>query len=292
MFPSFDQRFVLHLLDKDGKAMAKREHFPASGSGLAENLNIHHLGKNELTNIDGIIPLTTNMAVQLASMNLDEHFQIPPPGDYRLEVEARLFRIGEDGHLIPTTLPPAAAELKVIDQPSEMTFYLKQLEQQKRLFWGPALNSLRVGVANRPDNRVRGKAAEIEIFLQNLGTNAIRNLRQPRLEEQFDLSLFDPNGMEVAKTAVGKQRGLALTVAESTAGGILGNFVRPRGFRSVFLSGKDAAEIGSIRLNELYEMNAAGKYRLMYQQRFIQFDFTNKPTGLTMPAVLVPLEIP
>jgi len=298
MLPTFDRRFALRLLDKDGKAMAKKEYFQKSGEGLPDNLDIHHLGKSELTNIDGIIPLTTNMAVQLASINLDEHFQMPPPGDYRLEVEERLFQIGDDGHLIPTTLPPVVSDLKVIDQPSEMTFYLKHLEQQKKLYWGPALSLLRVGVANSTDNYTRGRTAEIEIFLENLGTNQIRNLRLPRLEEQFDISLFGTNGMEVAKTALGKQRGLPLTITNSASGGIedvaramFGNVRRPRGFRPVFLSGKDVTEIGSVNLNELFEINSPGKYRLTYQQRFIQSDSTNKPTGLTMPTVIIPLDI-
>jgi len=298
MLPTFDRRFALRLLDKDGKAMAKKEYFQKSGEGLPDNLDIHHLGKSELTNIDGIIPLTTNMAVQLASINLDEHFQMPPPGDYRLKVEERLFQIGDDGHLIPTTLPPVVSDLKVIDQPSEMTFYLKHLEQQKKLYWGPALSLLRVGVANSTDNYTRGRTAEIEIFLENLGTNQIRNLRLPRLEEQFDISLFGTNGMEVAKTAMGKQRGLPLTITNSASGGIedvaramFGNVRRPRGFRPVFLSGKDVTEIGSVNLNELFEINSPGKYRLTYQQRFIQSDSTNKPTGLTMPTVIIPLDI-
>jgi hypothetical protein len=298
MLPTFDRRFALRLLDKDGKAVAKREYLQKSGEGLPDNLNLHHLGKNELTNLDGIIPLTTNMAVQLASINLDEHFQMPPPGDYRLEVEERLFQIGDDGHLIPTALPPVMSDLKVIDQPSEMTFYLKHLEQQKKLYWGPALSSLRVGAANGTDNHTSGRTAKIEIFLENLGTNDIRNLRLPRLEEQFDISLFDTNGMEVAKTALGKQRGLPLTITNSSSGGIgdisraiFGDVRRPRGFRPVFLSGKDATEIGSVNLNELFEINSPGKYCLTYQQRFIQSDSTNKPTGLTMPMVIVPLDI-
>jgi hypothetical protein len=298
MLPTFDRRFVLRLLDKDGKAMPRREYFQKSGERLAANLDIHHLGKNELTNIDGIIPLPTNMAVQLASINLDEHFQMPPPGDYRLEVEARLFQIGDDGHLIPTSLPPVVSDLKVIDQPSQMTFYLKLLEQQKKLYWGPALGLLRAGVANRADNHTSGRAAQIEIFLENLGTNDIRNLRLPRLEEQFDISLFDTNGMAVAKTALGKQRGLPLTMANSTSGGIenvakaiFGNVRRPGVFRPVFLSGKDVAEISRVDLNELFEINSPGKYRLTYQQRFIQSDSTNKLTGLTMPTVIVPLDI-
>jgi len=298
MLPTFDRRFALRLLDKDGKAVAKREYFQKSGEGLADNLDIHHLGKNELTNIDGIIPLTTNMAVQLASIKLDEHFQMPPPGDYRLEVEEKLFQIGDDGHLIPTTLPPVVSDLKVIDQPSEMTFYLKHLEQQKKLYWGPALSLLRIGVANSTVNHTSGRTAEIEIFLENLGTNDIRNLRLPRLEEQFDISLFDTNGMEVAKTALGKQRGLPLAITNSSSDGIedvaraiFGNVRRPRGFRPVFLSGKDVTEIGSVNLNELFEINSPGKYRMTYQQRFIQSDSTNKPTGLTMPTVIVPLDI-
>jgi hypothetical protein len=160
------------------------------------------------------------------------------------------------------------------------------------------LSLLRVGVANSTDNHTSGRTAEIEIFLENLGTNDIRNLRLPRLEEQFDISLFDTNGIEVVKTDLGKQRGLPLTITNSSSDGIgnvarviFGNVRRPRGFRPVFLSGKDVTEIGSVNLNELFEINSPGKYRLTYQQRFIQSDSTNKPIGLTMPTVIVPLDI-
>jgi hypothetical protein len=304
MLPSVEGRFALRFLDNERKAVPLIESSQKSGKALADNLNIHHLGKMELACIDGIVPLTTNMAVQLADVNLDQHVRMPPPGDYRLEVQERLFQIAEDGRLIPISLPPVIANVKVLDQPSEMTFYLKQLVQQGKLFWGPALNSLRIGVTydlNRPRG---GNAVLVEVFLENLSTNDVRNLRLPRLEEQFDISLSDATGTEVPKTALGNQRGLPLTTQSATSGGAsdfsralgtlfgVGSPRRSSGFRPVFLSARDATSIGSFNLNEFFDVKSPGKYRLTYQQRLYQFGATNKLTGLTMPMVVVPIEIP
>lgn len=135
MLPREESRFVLHLYDQTNKEIAQREYYEKSGQGMATNVNIHHLGKNELTNIDGIIAFTTNGTVRIAALNLDQHYQLPTPGDYRLEVGLRLFKIAGDGQLIPFEFPAVATTLHIIDQASEMTFYLNGLQQQGKLAW-------------------------------------------------------------------------------------------------------------------------------------------------------------
>lgn len=298
MLSKDESRYSLRLIDKDGKEIAKTENFQKSGQPLPGDLNIHHLGKNELTNIDGIMPFSTNALVRIASLKLDDHFRLPPPGEYRLEITPRLFKIANDGQLLPFEFPPISAALQIIDQPSEMVFYLNDLQKQGKLVWGSELNSLRVGVVHDLGSRTGNKGIEIEAFLQNLGTNDFRNLRLPRPEEQFEVSLVDSNGKEVPKTALGKQKGQPLTLGNQTSQGTLpeeltgfGHVRHSRGFRPVFLSAKDAADCGRFNLNDLFEVKSPGKYRLIYQQRLYQFDPQSKLKGITLLAVTVPLEI-
>ena len=303
MLPNAESLFTMRLIDKEGKALPKLDYAQKSESALASNLNIHHLGKAEVACIGGIIPVKANVAIQLAAVNLDRHYRMPPPGDYRVEMQVRLFQIAEDGRLVPICLPPVLADFTVIDQPSEMTFYLKELVQRGRLIWGPVLNSLRVGVAHDLYKPGRGNGAGIAVYLENCGTNAVRNLRLPRVEEQFAVSLVDATGAEVPKTVLGKQRGLPLTI-EAAAGGPkdfsramgtwlgIGDPRRSRGFRPVFLSPQETTAIANFDLKQLFEVRTPGKYRLTYQQRLCQNDSTNKLTGLTMPIVVVPIEMP
>ena len=303
MLPKDEYRYSLRLINKDGKEIAKTENFKKTGQPLPGDLNVHHLGKNELTNIDGIIPFSTNALVRIASLKLDEHFHLPPPGEYRLEITSQLFTIANDGQLLPFKFLPISAALQIIDQPSGMVFYLNDLQKQGKLVWGAEMNSLRVGVAHDLGSRTGNKGIGIEVFLQNLGTNDFRNLRLPRLEEQFEVSLVDSNGKEVPKTALGKQKGQPLTLGNQTSKGTsivvemlkeltgFGHVQHSRGFRPVFLPAKDAADCGRFNLNDLFEVKSPGKYRLTYQQRLYQFDPQSTLKGITMPEVTVPLEI-
>jgi hypothetical protein len=195
------------------------------------------------------------------------------------------------------------ANLAVIEQPSEMGFYVKQLAQQGKLRWGRALDLLRIGVMHDTRRSRNGKRAEITVFLENLGTNADRNLRLPPVEEQFDISLVDATGAEVSKTALGRRRGLPLNIPNASSGGaedltrtlraLLGFDTprRRRGFRPVLLSAGDAAEIGRFDLGELFVLEPPGTYRLTFTQRFYRLGLTNSLSGVTMPSVSLPLDI-
>jgi hypothetical protein len=305
MLPRDDARFSLRLYDKNNQEIAKQENIQKSGQTLPDNLSIHHLGKNELTSIDGIISLSTNSTARIASLKLDEHFQLPPSGEYRLEIVATLFRIADDGRLIPFEFPPVSTVIQIIDQPSEMVYYLNDLQRQGKLVWGSELNSLRIGVAYGLDERSQNIANQIEIFLQNFSTNDFRNLnlRLPDPNEQFDVSLYDTSGKEVPKTALGRQQGQPLSLDGQNSRkppGFMddikaffgtGNVRRIRGFRPVFLPPKDAIEYGRFNLNDYFEIKSVGKYRLIYQQRFYQWNTNSTPTSITMPMVTLPLEI-
>lgn len=304
MLPNTENRIAFRLLDREDRPLALSPNFQKTEKPLPENLSIHHMGKEELANVDGVIPLMTNMGARIGIFKLDKYFHMPPPGDYRLEVQASLFQIAADGLLVPVNFPLVTADMKVIDQPTEMVFYLRDLKRQHKLFWGTISNSLRVGVAYDLTKGLYGKGNVIEIFLENTSTNATPMLRLPLLEEQYDISLIDANGTEVSKTALGKQRGRPLTIVRNATPAVLEQFgrlaraylglVNPRRsrvLRPVMLSARDAVGLGSINLNEIFEIKSPGKYRLTYQQRLLQLGPTNNPVGITMPIVVVPIEI-
>jgi hypothetical protein len=304
MLPVEAARFSLHLYDTNNKEVAKREYSEKSGQALPNNLNIHRLGKNELSNIDGVISFSINSTARIASLNLDEHFQLPPPGEYRLKIVARLFKVADDGRLMPFEFPPISTMLQIINQPSEMIFYLNDLQRQRKLTWGAELNFLRIGVAHGLNERSPSEANPIEIYLQNSSTNDFHNwnLRLPNPNEQFDISLYDSSGNEVPKTALGKQHGQSLSLDGQNPAKtpsvmddinpilVNGNIRRNRMMEPVFVSVKDATECGRFNLNDYFEIKSPGNYKLTYQQRFYRWNTNSTLTGITMPTVTVPLE--
>ena len=281
MLPSMENRFAFSLFDTNGKAVETRMSFKPRGRALPDDLNIHHLGDRETACIDGEMPLTTNQAVQLADVKLDKYFQIPPPGDYTLVVEARMFEIAGNGSLIPINFPPVKESFRVSEQPSETTFYLRKLEREGKLKWSTAKNSLRVGVTNDHVRMMTGSQNVVEVFLQYTTTNADQALRLPRIQEAFDLTLTDPNGASVPLTPVGEQRGLPL----DEGGGAKSLMI--------FLHPGEAKNIERINLNEMFDIAAKppGEYHLTFIQRLYHSDPTNGMSGLIMPMVVLPMAI-
>jgi hypothetical protein len=301
MLPKAEGRFLLRLYDSTNQEVAKKEWTQKSGEALATNLNIHHLGKSELEQIDGIIAFRTNSTACTASLNLDEHFQRLPPGDYRLEVILRMFKIATDGRLIPFEFPPLSTPIKIIDQPSDMAFYLDDLQRQGKLTWGAERYGLRIGVAHGMKWMRIEDANQIEIFLLNSSTNDFHNwnLRFPDPKEQFDVTLYDAGGKEVPKTALGKQQGQPLSLDGQKPGrtGGLMNEVFGNDYRNgvqirpVFVSAKDATECERFDLNDYFKITTPGKYRLTYQERLYRWNTNSILTGVILPTVAVPLDI-
>lgn len=305
MRPKQPYLFSLRLYDSAGKEVATKDSIKNSSQPLPDGLNLHHLGKNELSYIDGVLPLFSNAPVRLTAVRLDECLRLPPPGDYRLEVTERMFKIVADGRLVPVEFPPISTPIKIIDQPSEMVFYLNDLERQGKLTWGAESNGLRIGVAHGMKFTRIQDANQIEVFLQNTSTNDYRNwnLRFPSPNEQFDVTLYDASGKEVPKTALGKQQGQPLSLdsqiprkapslMDKIKGLLGGSNVRPgRMLRPVFVSAKDATDCGRFNLNDYFEIKIPGKYRLTYQQRFYRSNTNSMFTGVIMPMVNVPLDI-
>jgi hypothetical protein len=259
-------------------------------------LNIHHLGKNEVEQIGGILSFPTNATARIASLNLDQHFQLPPPGDYRLQVVERLYQIAEDGQLVPFEFPPISTAIKIIDQPSEIVFYLNNQQRQGKLVWGPERYGLRIGVAHGMNGGWGKGANPIEIYLQNTSTNDYRNwsLRQPKAEEQFDVTLYDASQKEVPKTGLGKQQGQPLSLDGQnprTSQGLFDDRNNFRRLRPIFNRVNDATDCGRFNLNDYFEIKTPGQYRLTYQQRFYRMNTNSILSGVIMPMVTVPLDI-
>jgi hypothetical protein len=298
MLPREEARYSLHLFDQTNHEVARQEWTGKQNQPLTTNLNIHHLGKNEVAQIDGIIPFQTNSTFRFAALNLDQHFLLPPPGDYHLEVVERLYRIAPDGQLIPVEFPPITTAITIVDQPSEMCFYLNALQQQGKLAWGAERNSLRVGVAHGLGGNLSKTDNLIEIFVQNTSTNDCRNLRLrlPKPEERFDMMLYDASGKEVSKTELGKKQGTPLSLDGKDIRGNLGlfgsyNHQDFQELRSIFFTSKDATECGRFNLNDYFEIKAAGQYQLTYQQHFYQWNTNGILTGVIQPKVTVLLTV-
>jgi hypothetical protein len=129
------------------------------------------------------------------------------------------------------------------------------------------------------------------------------SLAEQRWVSSSERHSFDSTGAEVPKTSLGKQRGLPLTIPDAGSSGAgelsrtikglmgVGDPLRSRRLRPVFVSAKDATELSRFGLNELFDIKSPGQYRLTYQQRIYQLDPTNKLTGLTLPLVVAPVEV-
>lgn len=288
MLPREPFRYRLRLLDRSGKQVPGREPGKATGAALPTNLDIHHLGRKEIGYIDGVAPLATNAPFRLATLKLMEHFVLNAPGDYRLEIEPRLFRIAEDGRLQPFALPPLTARLTIAAQPSEMTFFLESLHRQGRLVWGQPQNQLRIGLLH--DRRFTSPRTfeNITVFLANQGTNDLLNLRLPAPEESFEVTLFDASGREVGRTPLGRRQGQPLSLDDGRRFGIFRNYRR---FRPLFVRGADACQCLSFELRDYFKITKPGKYRLTYQQRLWQPLGQGQVKGVVLPMVMLPVEI-
>ena len=299
ILPEESTRYSLHLYDQTNKEVPLGP-WVSTGQPLATGLNIHHLGKNELAHIDGIISFLTNSTVRIASLNLDQLYPSLRPGNYRLEIVARMFKIANDGQLLPFEFPSISAAIKIIDQPSETVFYLNNLHRQGKLSWGPERNSFRIGIThNLPWTRIED-ANHVQIFVQNTGANDYHdwNLLLPDSNEQCDIALYDSAGEEVPKTALGKRLGKPLSRIgqdlrpkyENNDGWSFG-IPRPSPIKPVYLSARSVAQCGEFNLNDYFEIKTTGNYRLTYQQRFYLCGTNTSYIGLSLPTVVVPLNV-
>lgn len=79
-------------------------------------MNIHHLGKQDVDLIDGILDLPANTPIRVASLNLADWFSLSP-GQYILEIGPQLFHVNEAGDLTPFDAARVGTNITVIEQP-------------------------------------------------------------------------------------------------------------------------------------------------------------------------------
>jgi hypothetical protein len=156
------------------------------------------------------------------------------------------------------------------------------------------MDSMRVGLQQAEvGESSNDNQTQFEVFAENLGHQEIRDYRMPKVQEQFEIFLTGPDGQEVPKTALGKQRGLPLQIKDSSAS--LSEFFvegpRPTGTRAMYVPARDASIIGRFNLLELFEIKKPGKYIMRYQQRFYQMDPTIRPAPIIWPVITYPLEL-
>jgi hypothetical protein len=276
----------LHLFDMDGKEIPKSYSGRASFGGTetvlppATELDLHHLDTKAIALIDGVLPLGTNAPVRVASFDVMDQYNHLPFGGYHLQIAGRLYQIKDSGKLSLLEAAPMTLPLEIVEQPSELIYHLRHLQSQGKFSWGESTNLLRAGIAHNFEPQTVIKGDQVEVFLMNDSTNDLHDLLLPTPDQRFDISLYDPLGNGVPKTALGEQQGKPLSLAADAPGAT-----------AVFLAAKDAAKCNRFNLNSIFEIKAPGVYRVAYQQRLYQIKANGIVDGITLPPVTVAVEI-
>lgn len=303
VLPTEEARFTVHLYDEQNNEvqtatlLSKKNY----GKSLSKNLNIRHLQKVDYKQIGGVIDFFKASAIRTATLKLDEFFQIPPAGKYRFEIVPRLFRIAEDGRLIPTEFSAVSTMLQIREQESEFVMFLNKLQRQGKLVWGATTNSLSIGLTRTENLHRSDGSLGIQVFLNNSadrGSSRSRLIMPPQ-NEAFRMDLYDSEGKPVPKTRLGKQSGQpsspavrkprgSLDVISTLLG--LGGPRRQRN-RYILAPAKEAVPCLQFKLEDYFQISRTGKYRLNFEQRFYGWDTNSQKIQITMPAVTLPIEI-
>jgi hypothetical protein len=280
MRPKEQSIYSLYLYDQAGTNVAVSYLGKEKGQPLAANLDMSHLDAEAIGQIDGVLPLFTNVPVHVCSVDLLDQFSVGSAGEYRAQVAGRLYQIADDGKLIPLELPPVSIPLTIKDQPSELVYHLRDLQTKGNFVWNEPANFLSVGIAHNFEPQLVGKGDEIEVFLMNDSTNDLHDLLLPATDQQFEMSLYDSLGNEVQRTTLGAQQGKPLLMD-----------AHAQGVSPIFVAAKDAAKCERFNLNAYFEIKTPGEYRLTYQQRLFQIKANGTPAGMTLPMVTSPVDI-
>lgn len=284
VLPTQQYRLALRLTNQAGKETPVRQWISGEklGQPLPSGLNVQRLAKGRLEFFDGVLPFRTNSRVRLASLHLDDVFQLQP-GQYRLEAVARLYKMQPNGDLTPFELPPVSTYFEVVDQPSPMAFRLKSLKAAGQLFLSGPRDSVRVAAQYVHDMRAPVRD-EIRVNLWNQSTNLTQRFSLPRVQgEQFDLALYDEVGKEVQKTRLGAGQGKLPCPREELRGRVRA--------RPMHLPSRDANECLRFDLHAHFNIRKPGKYRLVYKQHLYRRGERGELEGIAMPAVMVPIDL-
>ena len=280
MRPAAPAGCVWELFDGAGQPVGQSKWGKLTQPVLATGLNWHHLDAKAVEQIDGVLPLVTNVPVRVASMDLEDWFLTEQWGKYCLRSSGQLYQIAADGRLVPMELPPVTTILTIEAQPSETVFYLRRLAAQGAFHWGAATGPLQVGLGYNTESTPAGKGREVVVYLMNGTTNARQDLVLPAPDQQFELSLQDASGNPVSRTELGAQQGKPLSLADQT-----------QPLRPLPIAPKDVALVARFELDAYFKIAAAGTYRLTYQQRLFQIGANGTPENVLLPPVTVPVEI-
>jgi hypothetical protein len=248
-------------------------------------MNIHHLGKEELDKIDGVVDLPANTPVKVASLNLADWFSLPP-GQYILEIGPQLFHINYGGDLMPFDLAWVRTNVGVVQQPSEAMFYLDNIAREGRLFRGlPGQPIEAVLVHELLDPRTgRPQEQGYSVFILNNTTNRLFNYVLPSPEEGLGMTLYDERRNEVARTQLGQKLNQPLPLEGKSP---LRQFSRNR----LSLEGTSAAEGGQFKIFDYFEIKASGTYKLVFTQRLYRLETNGKVAGIFLSPIIVPVEV-
>ena len=122
----------------------------------------------------------------------------------------------------------------------------------------------------------------------------------PRKNEQHEVALYDLEGREVPKTALGRQQGQPLSLDDKPVPGgqhdlglLWTSGLAPDTGRvwPVFVSRGQAEECSQFKLTDYFEISAPGQYRLRFQQRLYQLHTNSVLIGINLPEVTLLLDL-
>jgi hypothetical protein len=175
----------------------------------------------------------------------------------------------------------------------------------ERILWGKETNGVKVGlyVQYPPTNQSIPTSIICCPYLSNSKTNNGNwgsnrlLLWLPRLENSYQMSLFDEKGESVAKTVRGQELGKPIDQPLMVrVGGI--NF--EAGYQAVYLDPNEVSPVRQFTLQDYFDIKKPGKYRLEFKMRVIWLQpgrghdlslYTTNIATMTLPSVESQIEI-
>jgi hypothetical protein len=203
-----------------------------------------------------------------------------------LEIGPQLFHVNAAGDLTAFDLAWVGTNISVVQQPSEMVFYLANMAREGKLFRGLPGRSVEAVLVQDPAGPQAGiPQKQFSVFIVNNTTNDLLNYVLPSPEEGLGLTLYDEQSNEVPRTPLGGKLGHPLALEGQSASS---QFLR-RG--RLFLNAKDAAQGGQFNLLDYFDVKAPGTYKLVFVQRLYRLETNGKIGGAFLPVIVAPIEI-